>query len=329
MEIKNNFFVCKKCKDLVFYRDLIDNHRTICENDNSSNTIFSLSSDNQMNGNIEKFQIISNILKDYGIIDFPVCDKCLTNLEKQIKSLELLLHRTNESLHELPYQHVEGIFMQFLNDQKICTDKKTKKKTDIVEKYDQLEIPKLEVNFNKIEISNFVNPGFTMLLYSSFYITTDNLYIVLNKSRIGFYNYSKNTIVENNAGLGFLIHFIWAFMTKFNIKTEEFSIQPNGNIFVNNKILEFRIPSDKNPNFSVFNHSLICIFKASNLIFKSDMVKNYGINVPFAIDIKNNKIAGIPFKLTSEKFDEKWSLAMKFLLMNFKIIQILLSKASN
>ena len=326
MEIKNCIFVCKICKKLVLNQSQVPNDSTRASKQSMKNLNFILQCNTQESEQLVELIKISNNLKDFRITDFPICNKCMFELDKQINFLKLMLCRMNESLTQPIYKDVEGILLQFLNDQKNSKEI-SNEELEIVDKYKDVEVPNFEIKKEKREITEILMPGSTMMLSYLFFISTDNLYIMINNSRIGFYKYSKNSVAENNIGLGFLIHLIWTFLIKFNIKTNGFIIQPNGNIIINNKkTIEFRIPTDRNPNFNVFNESLRYIFRASYLIFNSDIVLKHGITVPFIIEVENNQIDRIPFKLTSEEHDEKWSLAMKFLLMNFKIIETLLSK---
>ena len=213
MEIKNCIFVCKICKKLVLNQSQVPNDSTRASKQSMKNLNFILQCNTQESEQLVELIKISNNLKDFRITDFPICNKCMFELDKQINFLKLMLCRMNESLTQPIYKDVEGILLQFLNDQKNSKEI-SNEELEIVDKYKDVEVPNFEIKKEKREITEILMPGSTMMLSYLFFISTDNLYIMINNSRIGFYKYSKNSVAENNIGLGFLIHLIWTFLIK-------------------------------------------------------------------------------------------------------------------
>lgn len=166
-------------------------------------------------------------------------------------------------------------------------------------------------------------PKFCPLIgYDTFFISTNRFYGTINGLRIGFYKYDENTVHENNLAFCQICHLISLFKNAFQI--------PQIHIFI--RCAGIQLDGEKQPNLlevpskkkaallGRFNTALEKLFTAYTLIeAATPQVENFSYET-YKIDLNQKTISNTKFVLDWKHLEE-WSVAMKFLLINLKILQ--------
>ncbi|OHT15272.1 hypothetical protein TRFO_42607 [Tritrichomonas foetus] len=157
----------------------------------------------------------------------------------------------------------------------------------------------------------------------AFKIGFDNHYGTINDVRIGFFKYSPNSVIENNAAFFFICHLIYHFRNAFNIPQIRVKLYPRPAIAIGDqsKFLNVEFPEKKKKSaINEFNQALTMIFQAFSLINEiTSGFKQYSMP-PFLVDNESKTIGDIPYLYRSRNVEE-WSIAMRFLLVDLKMIQ--------
>ena len=153
----------------------------------------------------------------------------------------------------------------------------------------------------------------------TFQISTFQHYGSINSCRIGDESPSSVPPQEIYSGLFFLCHLMSVLSKYINIKMNEIQLVP---IFLiqsaKNKQIVVKTELKNAKDESNFQEVIFSIFQQSNAIFESPALSK--ISFPYKIDVKNKTISSISYNY-SKKTKAVWTLAMKYLLCNFKIIQ--------
>jgi hypothetical protein len=166
-------------------------------------------------------------------------------------------------------------------------------------------------------------PKLKLSLVTTFQIIDNYHYITINGQRVGFFRYSPNTLEECNLGLQQTVHFLWCMLESFGIEVPQLSIRPNGLIEKaggDGLILEVPASLDSK-SVARFNAGLQGLFTACAFMFGSPPLTKFCSMPPFFIDVNKKIIENVPYTF-AEKAKDRWSLAMKYLLFDLKVMQV-------
>lgn len=290
---------------------------------------------------LKHFEKLIKYITSFECISFPLCPSCCARLLIQIKMQKSSIENTKNLFRFLPeglsLKIIESSIQNLRNEASfdILTQKANliSHKSKIDSYFDQKKSLKeyYKINDSFILSSNYPTypdhstSHFSLTLVSSFWISTDKHYITINNVRIGFYGFRTNTIEENNIGLKFLSHLMWALSKTFGITFRNFEILPFGAIRTQkNTLIYLKIPEPNQTNeINSFNLALDVLFYSASALFTSQDVGEFCGTPPFEIDVENHLIASISYKYgESAKSIEDWSIAMRLLLFNLKLLQI-------
>lgn len=289
------------------------------------------------------FEKICKKIKSFDCISFPLCQSCCTRILMQIRVQQSYVEKTNKLFdyipEELTSKIIESSIKQIQNESTIAHFNllKSIKSHKIKSRADSFIEQKKNLNeLYKVNNSLFLSPNYpsypenntshlSLTLISSFWISTNRHYITINNSRIGFYGFQTNSIEENNVGLQFVSHLVWALSKTFCIRFRNFEIQPSG-VFRTQRdnFFYLRIPdTNQKKDISNFNYALDMLFYIAAALFASPEISECCGIPPFEIDVDNHMIATTPYRYgDSAQSIENWSIAMRLLLFNLKLLQV-------
>lgn len=297
---------------------------------------------------LEKFVSLQQKASSFPNFPFPICPKCINSYNKMTASIE-----SNEKVQksfsflmkQLSFNSIEHSIHQIEDDVNNLTTKirsfSSIPQTTLLSPIDPFEshfkAPKLKREEFKIQQSKTFyeidrdfplqkTHALTLIIATTFVIGTDRHYITINNMRIGFYLYSRNTVEENNIGLSFVSHLLYYLLYAYHISFEHFVIYPSGMIrkTEDNSQYYLKIPTKRHlSDIKKFNVALNMLFTAAYHLFSSNSVQSNCGAPPFEININQRTIEHASYVFDdSVKSLEKWSLAMKYLLFNLKLVQI-------
>lgn len=155
----------------------------------------------------------------------------------------------------------------------------------------------------------------------TFTISHSRHYATINNLRVGFYKYDPNSILETNLGLYFITHLLYILKTAFNANGIRILLSPNPAISINNA--EFQrlvIPEKKkHTNYDEINNAIHSLIIAFDIINEASFPQRK-IATPYEVDAELRTIGSVSYDF-NWKTVEDWTLAMRFLLHNLKMIQ--------
>lgn len=290
---------------------------------------------------IKDFDRLSKKITSFQGISFPLCPSCCTRCIIQIKMQQSYVDKTSKLFNFIPKEIsskiIESSIQQIQNQSttahfallKNIKAHKHKSRADsfIEQKRNLKELYKINDSlFFSSKCPSYPEKKrsyLSLTLISSFWISTDKHYITINNTRIGFYGFQTNSIKENNVGLQFVSHLVWALSKTFCIRFKNFEILPSGVFRTQKNILLYLKIPESTQKISDFNLALDMLFYTAATFFASPEISECCGIPPFEIDVDNHMIATTSYKYgeTAQSIED-WSTAMRLLLFNLKLLQV-------
>ena len=254
---------------------------------------------------------------------FPICHSCYSNALFQLDTLIDHYRRATAMLKSLGDVQSKILFSEIEN--RIAEPLPTPKTSSIPKSSSRRTIapaaPRPEQAKREIELIDVKIPRVKLVMPSVFHIGFDHLYGTLNGSRIGFFRGGGlNERVECNAALKMVAHLVWSTAHSFDVECETL-VLPNGVIRYKGQQLKLKIPKliDSHAVKQV-DLATEGLFHACRAIFAAPGLVEFCSMAPFLIDTDRKMIEQVGYEFDTKNL-EKWSIALKHLLFNFKVIQ--------
>ncbi|OHT06437.1 hypothetical protein TRFO_25551 [Tritrichomonas foetus] len=157
-----------------------------------------------------------------------------------------------------------------------------------------------------------------------FKISANRHYGTINDLRIGFFKYYRNTILENNIGLSFILHLIYHLKRAFNSDVIRIRLHPHPAISLQDgPFYKLIVPENKkHQKLDEINNAIHSLFVAFNIINDASMViPNIKYSMPpYEINTEIRTVGDISYDFNWKTIEE-WSVAMRLFLVDLKMIQ--------
>lgn len=289
----------------------------------------------------KKFQKLSQILTyENKNTFFPLCQDCTVTYIQHIQNYKKLFDAANElidkkfndipkNVFNIQYQNAISPATNFINTKSGINNNKISiiENDDLKDSKNSFIDEMCKDPFNRkncpilIDLSKRPKSFCPLLSCFVFKIGYYGHYATINDLRVGFYKYDPNTITETNFGLYFITHLLYTLKTAFNANGIRILLSPFPSISINNE--EFQklvIPEKKkHANYDEINYAMQSLFVAFNIINESSY-PHRKIATPYEVDTELRTIGSVNYDF-NWKTVEDWSLAMRFLLHNLKMVQ--------
>ena len=253
---------------------------------------------------------------------FPICASCLSNSVFQLETLcEHYIRATGmmKSLGDVPSEILFGEIEKKIGEDEpqkaTASIPKSPSRKAIARRVEPKKEAKRELDLISVEI-----PRIKVVLPVVFHIGFDHLYGTVNGSRIGFFRGGGlNPRCECNAGLKMVAHLAWATMKAFDVESDTV-VLPTGMIEYNGQMCKLKIPKTMDQKaVKKVDMATVGLFRACKHIFAARKLVEFCSMAPFLIDTEKKQIEQVDYEFDTKKL-EQWSIALKHLLFNFKLI---------